>query len=269
VLKNRVMTTTLDDVRLYEGKGHGTITLDGTAGSVASLNANISLDGISAQPFLKDAAETDRLMGKGRLALALAGQGITERQLVETLNGKFEFAFADGAIVGVNIAEMMRGLSKGKFGGLGNAPTDKTDFSEMTSTWTVKQGVAENQDLKMLSPLMRLSGSGRVDLPTREVDYMLRPKLVASIAGQGSTEEVSGIEIPVRVHGNWENPKYSPDLAGVLKDPKAVDAIKQVGKQLEGKNTDEIVNDLLGGGEKAEKKKAKAKKLLDQFLNQQ
>jgi AsmA protein len=268
-LKNRVMKTTLDEVRLYQGKGHGTITLDGSAGSSANFTANIALDGISAQPFLKDAADMDRLTGKGRLALALAGQGATERQLVETLNGKFEFAFADGAIVGVNVAEMMRGLSKGKFGGLGTAPTDKTDFSEMTSTWAVKQGIAENQDLKLVSPLMRLSGSGRVTLPTREVDYMLRPKLVASIAGQGSTQDVSGIEVPVRVHGSWENPKYTPDLAGILKDPKAIDTIKQFGKQLEGKNSDEIVDDLLGGGEKAEKKKAKAKKFLDQFLNQQ
>jgi AsmA protein len=265
-LKNRVMKTTLDEVRLYEGKGHGTITLDGTAGSSASLSANIALDGISAQPFLKDAADLDRLTGKGRLALALAGQGSTERQLVETLNGKFEFAFADGAIIGVNVAEMMRGLGKGKFGGLGTSPSDKTDFSEMTSTWTVKQGVAENQDLKLMSPLMRLSGAGRVELPTRQVDYMLRPKLVANLAGQGGAQDVSGIEVPVRVHGDWENPKYTPDLSGILKDPKAIDTIKQFGKQLEGKNTDEIVNDLLGGGEKAEKKKAKAKKLLEQFL---
>jgi AsmA protein len=266
-LKNRVMKTTLDDVRLYEGRGSGTITLDGTAGTSASLTANIVLEGISAQPFLKDAADTDRLTGKGRLALALAGQGATERQLVETLNGKFEFAFADGAVVGINVAEMMRGLSKGRFGGLGTAPTDKTDFSEMTSTWTVRQGVAENQDLKLLSPLMRVSGAGRVDLPTREVDYMLRPRLVASLAGQGATDDASGIEVPVRVHGSWENPKYSPDFSAVLKDPKAIDTIKQVGKQLEGKNTDEIVDSLLGGGEKAEKKKAKAKKLLEKFLN--
>jgi AsmA protein len=131
----------------------------------------------------------------------------------------------------------------------------------------VNQGVAENQDLKLLSPLMRLSGAGRVTLPTREVDYMLRPRLVASLSGQGGAQDVNGIEVPVRVHGPWENPKYTPDLAGILKDPKAIDTIKQVGKQLEGKNTDEIVNDLLGGGEKAEKKKAKAKKLLDKFLN--
>ncbi|KAB2854804.1 MAG: AsmA family protein, partial [Bauldia sp.] len=135
-LKNRVMTTTLDRVSLYEGTGTGTVMLDGTAESTASRTTDITLDGISAQPLLKDAAEVDRLTGKGRLALTLVGRGANEREIVETLDGRIAFSFADGAILGVNIPEMMRNLGKGNLGGLDTAPTDKTDFSEMTSSWT-------------------------------------------------------------------------------------------------------------------------------------
>ena len=268
-LKNRVMKTTLDQVRLYEGTGRGTITVDGTAGSSASLTANLALDAISAKPLLTDAADIDRVTGKGRLALALAGQGASERQLVETLNGKFEAAFADGAIIGINVAEMMRNLSKGNLGGLETAPTDKTDFSEMTSTWTVKSGIAENQDLKLVSPMLRLTGSGRVILPTRELDYTLRPKIVASIAGQGDTQDLSGIEVPVRMHGAWADPKFSPDLGAALKNPKTVETIKEIGKQFKGKKADEIVDDLFGSKSgDGESGKSKGKKLLEQFLNQ-
>lgn len=265
-LKNRVMTTTLDRVSLYEGTGTGTVMLDGTAGSTASLATDLTLDGISALPLLKDAAEIDRLTGKGRLALTLVGRGANEREVVETLDGRIAFSFADGAILGVNIPEMMRNLSKGNLGGLDTTPTDKTDFSEMTSSWTVKSGVAENDDLKLVSPLLRVSGSGRVALPVREVDYMLRPKVVASLAGQGGAQDLSGIEVPVRVHGPWDDPKYSPDMAGVLNNPKTVETIKEIGKQLKGKKADEIVNELLGNGD-GESGKAKGKKLLEQFLN--
>jgi AsmA protein len=267
-LKNRVMKTTLDQVRLYQGTGRGTITLDGSAGTRASLGANLTLDGIAAKPLLTDAADIDRVTGTGRVALALAGQGASERQIVETLNGKFDAAFADGAILGINVAEMMRNLSKGNLGGLDTAPTDKTDFSEMTSTWTIKSGVAENQDLKLVGPLLRLTGSGRVALPAREIDYMLRPKVVASLAGQGDKQDLSGIEVPVRVHGSFDDPKFTPDLAGALKNPKTVETIKELGKQFKGKKTDEIVNDLLGGGANGESGKSKGKKLLEQFLNQ-
>ena len=271
-LKNRVMTTTLNDVRLYQGTGRGTITLDGTRGTAAHMTANVSLDGIEALPLLKDTAEFDRLTGKGRLSFAVAGQGATEREIVGTLNGKIDVAFHDGAIVGINVAEMLRGVSQGKFGGLSGSPTDKTDFSEMTSTWTLTSGVAENKDLKLVSPLLRVGGAGRVSLPPREVDYLLRPKLVASLQGQGGgAEALSGLEIPVRVHGAWDNPKFTPDLSGVLSDPnKAMETIKQIGGNLNGKNANEIVDGLIGGTKEERKaKKAQGKKLLEQFLNPQ
>lgn len=264
-LKNRVMTTTLDRVSLYEGTGTGTVMLDGSAETRASLAIDVTLEDISALPLLRDAAELDRLTGKGRLALTLVGQGATEREIVETLNGRIALAFNDGAIVGINIPEMLRNLSKGNLAGLDTAPTDKTDFSEMTSTWTVQSGVAENEDLKLVSPLLRLSGAGRVTLPTREVDYTLKPRVVASLAGQGVSDDAAGIEVPVRVHGPWQNPTYTPDVAGALQNPKTVETIKQIGKQLKGKKADEIVNDLLSGDSKS--RKAKGKKLLEQFLS--
>jgi AsmA protein len=79
VLKNRVMTTTLDQVSLYQGTGKGTVILDGTAGASAKLGADLTLDGIDGRSFLKDAAEIDRLAGKGRFAFTLTGEGATER----------------------------------------------------------------------------------------------------------------------------------------------------------------------------------------------
>lgn len=266
-LKNRVMTTTLDKVSLYEGTATGTVILDGAVETRANLAADLTLDGISALPLLKDAAELDRLTGRGRLALTLAGEGASEREIVETLNGRAQLAFTDGAIIGVNIPEMIRNLGKGDLSGFDTAPTDKTDFSEMTSTWSVKSGIAENEDLKLVSPLLRLSGSGRVALPRREVDYTLRPKIVASLAGQGGAQDLSGIEVPVRVVGPWDDPKFTPDVAGALNNPKTVEAIKEIGKQFKGKKTDEIVNDLLSGDSKS--RKAKGKKLLEQFLGPQ
>ncbi len=276
-LKNRVLKTTLDDVRLYEGQARGFITVDASAGRSASIGGNVALEGISALPFLKDAAAIDWLAGKGRVQLALAGQGANQREIIETLNGKADIAFADGAIVGLNIPQMVRGLGQGRIGDLKSAPTEKTDFSELAATWTVQRGVAQNQDLRLVSPLLRITGAGNVMLPAREVDYTVRPKLVASLTGQGGAQNLSGLEIPVRIHGSWAKPKLTPDLAGVFKDPnKAVETIKEIGKQFKGKNAKEIVNELLGdnstqgnsqpSGEKSSTKEA-AKKLLDQLLS--
>ena len=268
LLKNRVMTTTLEDVRLYGGSGRGTVILDGSGGSTARLGADLKMEGIEALPLLKDAADIDRLTGKGRLVVVLTGDGASEREIVEALAGRIEFALEDGAVLGLDAAEMLRNLSRGNLKGLSTAPTDKTDFSALTSSWTVTSGIAENQDLRLTSPLLRLSGSGRVALPAREVDYTLRPRLVASLSGQGGSNETSGLEIPVRMHGSWDDPKFTPDLSGLANDPdQAVEAIREIGKQFKGSRAEEALDDFLSSqGETRDSARQKGKKLLEQFL---
>ncbi len=277
-LKNKVMKTNFDDIQLYGGRGNGFITLDGTSTKTANAGANLSFDGIDAQPFLKDAADFDKLSGKAKLTLAVAGQGANQNQLMNALNGKGDFTFANGAVSGLNVAGMIRGVTQGKLSGLKTSPTEKTDFSELASTWTITNGVASNQDLRLVSPLLRLTGSGNVMLGAQQVDYIMRPKLVSSIAGQGGAANEQGLEVPVRVHGPWSKLDYTPDLKGIFSDPnKTVETIKQIGKQFKGQNASEALKNLLGGtkanaqqpdttGSTQPQQKPNAKDLLDQFL---
>ncbi len=280
-LKNKVMKTNFDDIKLYGGNGRGFITLDGTSPKAANAGANLSFEGIDALPFLKDAAGFDKLSGKAKMTLAVAGQGANQNQLMNALNGKGDFTFANGAVNGLNVAGMIRGVTQGKLTGLKTSPTEKTDFSELASTWTIVNGVASNQDLRLASPLLRLTGGGNVMLGAQQVDYIMKPKLVSSAAGQGgAVANEQGIEVPVRVHGPWSKLDYTPDLKGIFSDPnKAVDTIKEIGKQFKGQSAGEALKSLLGGG-KAQpvpagqqpgttgttQPKPTAKQLLDQFL---
>jgi AsmA protein len=246
-LKNKVLRSTFDDIQLYNGHGRGLVTLDATAGTSVAIATNLTLEGISAQPLLKDAANMDWLAGTAKMSLVATGQGQNQRQIVETLAGKTDILVTNGAIVGWNIPGMIRGLSQGKLSGLNRTPSEKTDFSEMSSSWTITNGIAQNEDLRLLSPLLRVTGAGSVMLPSRQVDYTVRPVLVASLEGQGAASKAQGLEIPVRIHGSWDKPSYTPDIGGVLKDPnQAVQTIKEIGKQFKGKSADEIVKDLLG-----------------------
>ena len=277
-LKNKAMKTTFDDIQLYGGRGRGFLTIDASAGKAAATGANLTFDGIDALPLLKDAADFDKLSGKGKLTFAVAGQGANQQQIINSLNGKSEFTFANGAINGLNVAGMVRGISQGKLSGLKASPTEKTDFSELASSWTITNGIASNQDLRLVSPLLRLGGGGNVMLGDRQVDYIAKPKLVSSLQGQGGAAAADeGIEVPVRVHGPWDKVQYTPDLKGILADPnKAIETVKKLGEQFKGKKAGEIVNDLLGKvqGQPAQPgsapaPKVKAKDLLDQLLKGQ
>jgi AsmA protein len=246
-LKNKAMKTTFDDIQLYGGRGRGFLTVDASAPKSAATGANMTFDGIDALPLLRDVADFDKLSGKGKLTLAVAGQGASQQQIMNSLNGRSEFTFANGAINGLNVAGMVRSVSQGKLSGLKTSPTEKTDFSELASSWAITNGVASNQDLRLVSPLLRLSGAGNVMLGDRQVDYMARPKLVSSLQGQGAAGADQGLEIPVRVHGPWDKVAYEPDLKGILADPnKAINTVKQLGEQFKGKKAGDVVKDLLG-----------------------
>ena len=81
-----------------------------------STGANLTLDGVSALPLLKDALGFDWLEGRSTIALALAGQGVSERQMIETLNGKVDMATVNGAIDGIDVGKLLRNIERGRFG---------------------------------------------------------------------------------------------------------------------------------------------------------
>jgi AsmA protein len=268
-LKSKVLKLTFDDVQLYDGHGKGFVQIDANPASPV-VGANLSVDGVAAQALLKDVADFDLLAGAGRLTVAVGAQGASESQLVQTANGKADFAFTNGAIVGYNIPGTIRGLTQGKFSGFGKVATDKTDFSELAASFTIANGVATNQDMRFVGPLLRVTGAGQIALPGQTVDYVVKPKLVASLQGQGGTDALAGIEVPIIIKGPWASPDIAPDVNAILKDPsKVIEAAKEIGKQFEkggGKDIGKAVKDLLGkedgkGGEEIDGKKVK--KLLD------
>jgi AsmA protein len=263
-LKNRAARLTLDDLTLYDGTARGVVTLDGTTGNTV-IGSNIIAEGVSALPLLKSLNGFDWLQGRARIAVAIAGQGTTERQIVSTLNGKAEITMGDGALVGLNIPQIIRGLMQGKIGNFDRVPTEKTDFSEFAASAQISNGVVRNQDLRMSSQLLRVTGAGTVNLPTETIDYTLKPKITGNISGQTpSAINVTGLEIPLKIKGSLDKPSVQPELAGLLNNPNtAVQAIQDAAKTPAGQEIQNTVKGLLNGDEAA---KVKAKSFLDQLI---
>jgi AsmA protein len=236
-LRNRVLKANIDDMQLYEGRGRGILNVDATLPAI-KLALNVSLDGASAMPLLADAAKFNWLAGKGRIALALGGQGLSEREIVEGLEGKADFAFQNGQIVGIDIPKLIQAAMRGQFSGFNHNPAEKTEFSEFAGSFVVSKGVAQNNDLRLTTPMLQVTGAGSATLPTRSLDYMMKPKLTA--AGG------AGIEIPVKMTGSWERPTIQPDLGTAMKNPDAaINTIRQLGEQFKGGDGVNKAKDLL------------------------
>lgn len=262
-LAGGLLKARLPQLQAYGGKGVGAVQLDGTT-SVPKLQANVTVNGVAARPLLTDAMALDWIEGTGSLSFGLMSEGKSEKALIDGLNGQSRFAFTDGAIVGMNIPQMVRGLGKGKVSGLKRDDSLKTDFSELSGTVSITNGIATNKDLNVVGPLIRIAGAGTVDLPKQQLDYAAMPKIVASLEGQGGTDG-TGITIPVRIEGPWAKPRITPDLAALARNPEAIaNTVKELGGKLKdadkkkinktlekltgksGANVDDLVGGILG-----------------------
>jgi AsmA protein len=208
---------------------------DGTLAGSAAVNANDNrfavkqnLAGVNVGPLLRDAANKDLLEGRGNVVLDVTTAGATVTALKQALGGTASLALKNGAIKGVDIpgairtAQAMLGsksaLEQQAKGG------KQTDFTELTASFVIKNGVAHNDDLQGKSPLLRLGGAGDIDIGAGTIDYTVKASVVATTTGQGGKDlaRVAGVTVPVHLTGPLESLKYSVDVgalaSGVAKD---------------------------------------------------
>jgi len=250
-----LMTADLTEMALYEGQGKAKIVANG-ARAVPAVALDFDLSGMQAEPLLTDAAGFDRVSGTARGNMSVRGSGRSQREIVGNLNGTGAIGFTDGAVSGINLGAMLRNVASAFLDASAGTP-QKTDFTEITGTFTITNGILDNQDLQLLSPLLRVGGAGTVELPPRTVNYRITPKLVASGEGQGGQAQAAGLSVPVIVSGPWSDLSFKPDLAGALqetlKDPgKAKEAVQETIKSItegDGEKKDPIgtVRGLLRG----------------------
>jgi AsmA protein len=204
---------------LYEGELSGALSLDSNANRIALKE---TLSNVSVGPLLRDLAQQDRLEGKGNVALDVTAAGATVSTMKRSLAGAAKVRLRDGAIKGINIAEILRKAraALGKQSGEAADSKDKTDFSELSASFTIKNGVAHNDDLDLKSPLLRIGGVGDIDIGRSTISYVVKASVVATSKGQGGKEldELAGLTVPVKLSGSFDALKYEVDYRAVAGD---------------------------------------------------
>ncbi|HTO51252.1 MAG TPA: AsmA family protein [Burkholderiales bacterium] len=219
----------------------------GTLAGAAAVNANSNsfalkqtLAGVSVGPLLRDVANKDVLEGRGNVALDVTTAGNTVTALKKALGGSANVALKDGAIKGVDIAGTIR-KARAMLGAKGALEeqargSDKTDFTELTASFVIKNGVAHNDDLKAASPLLRIAGAGDIDIGEGRMNYLVKASVVATASGQGGKDlsQVAGLTVPVKITGPFDALRYSVDI-GALAGEAAKDALsKELERRLGG-----------------------------------
>jgi AsmA protein len=250
--KNGIFNIDPLQLAMYQGNvsGKGNLNVQ-TNTPQSSLTLNV--ENIQAGPLLRDVLQKDILEGVTNAQLKLAMSGDDAAMIKKSLDGNGQVHFNDGAIIGIDLAGMVRNVKSAFSLEQKPAQRPRTDFAELNAPFSITQGLVHTPQTSLKSPLIRVIAAGDANLVKETLDFRVEPKLVGTIKGQGDTSDRTGLMVPVLVTGTFAKPQFRPDLAGVAK------------KQLQ---------DVLQGTEKPEelldKKKLeeKGKSILKGILNQ-
>lgn len=265
--QNGVVNVAPFAANLYQGSMSGALKVDARATPVITFKQ--AMKNISVGPLLVDAINNDMLAGTGSVDLDITTQGATVGALKKALAGNASLNLADGAVKGIDIAGTIRDL-KNKVNILKSKDAidadknKKTDFSELTASFNIKNGVAHNEDLAMKAPILRLAkgdSKGDIDIGAEKINYLAKPTIVKSLKGQGGADldQLSGLSIPVKITGTFASPKFGMDFAAIGAAIAKSNLLDKVGgekgaavKELLGnENKGDALKNILGGSKKS------------------
>jgi AsmA protein len=256
-LANGVLTARVSNLGAYGGSANGDVTIDASAAN-PTFTLRADLTGVRALPLLKGLADFDKLDGKLQTKISVRSSGNSQRAIMANMSGTTFAVFQDGAIKGLNVAQMIRSLTASTLSGWQESSEQATDLSQLSASFKIDKGQAQTTDLNLVGPLVKMTGVGTIDLGTKQIGFRVEPKLVMTTEGQGRAAEPVGLGIPVMIEGPWGAPRIYPEMQGMLDNPEAAYAkLKEMGKGLFGANGAGLnsagigaaLGGLLGGGQ--------------------
>ncbi len=224
---------------LYGGRYAGNIRLD-ARGDVPSFSIDEAVTGVQSEPLLKDMLDLDLVSGIADFRIRATARGASDAELRRSASGNGNFSFRNGAVKGFNTAQMIREVTARLQGKPPPANVAReTDFTELTGSLQIGNGLVRNEDLSASSPYLRLIGSGQVDIVNERIDYRLNARIVDTSTGQGGAglDSVKGIDVPVRITGALMAPDIRIDadfLRNLLKD-KLAPQVEKLRQEIEQK----------------------------------
>jgi AsmA protein len=230
---NGLITLGPNQAKLYSGKYAGRTTLD-VRGRTPLLSIDESVNGVELAPMLKDALQFDKFAGVANLGAKVTAQGLDANRIKETLNGSATFAVQKGTIKGIDLKKMLDSITAAirdgsyqKLAELVPQSGDETRFTRLDGTAQIRNGVVQNNDLKIQSPdLLNVTGKGSANLPRETLDYTVT---------LGS--------YPLGIGCTFSKPCFRPDWNAILKQ-KLGGKVEEKKEKLEQKLEEKLKDKL-------------------------
>jgi AsmA protein len=224
----------------FDGGYRGDIRID-ASGDVPSIAVNEAINDVNLASMARAMFEVDNVSGTVNGSFQLGGRGADMDVIRRDLDGRMSVELRDGAWEGTDVWYEMR-RARSYFKGLPQpaAPeTPRTQFSTMTASGAVTDGVLQNDDFFAELPFMQMKGRGSVNFVEATVDYSVtgrvleKPEFMTDVSPE-EIEDFTSAVIPFRITGSLASPAIRPDVEAMLKDRAEEEAKKLIMDKLLG-----------------------------------
>ncbi len=241
----------------FDGGYSGDVRID-ASGAAPGLSVNENIRNVNVASMLQSMYGVKNMTGTINASFVLSGVGPTLSAIASDLDGDMRFELLDGEWQGVDVWQQLRtarALYKREVPPAPRLPA-RTEFTSITATGTVNDGVFTNDDLLAELPFVRVTGGGTVDLGAQELDYSVQARILRepefmSSASEDEINDFTEALIPIRISGPLASPSFSPDIEGMFRQ-EVEQAIEEKTDELK----QELFDRLLGGDESTEEEGA-------------
>lgn len=230
------------NAEFFDGRYTGDVRID-ASGDLPSLSVNEQISDVNLASMALAMYEADNISGTINGSFVLSGAGASLSAISTDLDGTIGFELNDGAWEGTDVWHQLRSaraLYKREPAPEPRVPV-RTEFTSITVSGPVTDGVFQNDNLLAQMPYLRVTGAGMVNLASREIDYSVQARVLErpEFMNDASDDELADFTealIPIRITGPLASPSFRPDIEAMFR--------AEVEKAIEEK-TDELKEDLL------------------------
>jgi AsmA protein len=221
-MRDGKLDLTINESQAFGGVIKGAVGLASTAGNIEATT-HVQFVDVDLESSLSQVFGIDRLAGRGNLALNVDGSGDTVMAITNTLNGTASLNAHAGALIGLNVEQLLRRLERRPLSGNGDFRSGRTPYDQLVLSLAIDHGVVSVDDMHIDGPAVRLAVAGQASVPLRDLDLRGTATLVS---GATSNE----FELPFVVQGRWDDPIMLPDPQSLIRRSGAaaplLDAVK-------------------------------------------
>ena len=240
-LRGGHLVVTVGEAQAFGGVIKGSLALANFDEGV-DVKSQLQFTDVNMDSCLGQLFGLHRLEGKGNIAFAVEGAGDSVLGVTRTLNGTATLLSKDGAIAGIDVAQLLRRLERRPLSGGGDFRTGRTPYHKLEMALKIEKGKVSVDNVKITGPSVQLAMAGSASIPARELDLTGTAALVETPRA-GTTP----FSLPFIVQGSWDDPIMLPDaealirrsgaaapLLDAVRDQRARDAARTVIERLTG-----------------------------------